>query len=244
MAKQIILAVNQTGSPITLAEFGEIVIPASSSVNLSDSISVHELQKSQELYNHVNNGDVLLNVGATLLTQAESLTALEGLMLISSTTTSQFELRDAVSHKDLTNNPHALDLSALNAPSTIFFPYTQETSSGTISQFLTTTQKTSDGWKTITLFPYDGTDQFTPSSVIVRARWGGQSGTYGLRVIDVTNGSAVVASVTGLSNETAIDQNLGTLSNLPTGGAEMELQVEVINTQDRDVELTFLLVNF
>ena len=127
----------------------------------------------------------------------------------------------------------------------LIYPFTQETSSGTITPYLTTTQKTSDGWRAITTVPYEGTDVgLTISKITVRSRKGIGSGSYDLRVVDLDNGSAVIASVTGLINESFVTTDLGTLSNLPTASSNLEFQTQIINTQNRDVEILWLTYDF
>jgi uncharacterized lipoprotein YehR (DUF1307 family) len=129
--------------------------------------------------------------------------------------------------------------------SKIIFPFTQETSSGTITPYLTTTQKTSDGWRSITTIPYQGSNNaLAPTVIEVRARFGGGSGSYGLRVVDLDNGSAIIASTTGLINTVFATTNLGALSNIPTGPSNLEFQTFVDNANDRDIEVLWLAYEF
>jgi len=80
MAKSIIIAENQTGSDILLNDLGGVVIPASGSVNLTglseEEISVVEIQSTNDLYNEVDNDNVLINDGVRTLTKQESLNVL------------------------------------------------------------------------------------------------------------------------------------------------------------------------
>ncbi len=70
-----------------------------------------------------------------------------------------------------------------------------------------------------------GTDkEGTPTKIYVNAyKIGGT--TYNIRIQDITNGNTI-AEVTGLSNTTEGIQDLGTISNLPTGQARWELQLQ------------------
>jgi hypothetical protein len=255
MAKQEIIAVNKTGSAITLEFTGGLEIPAGIgqevllSGGTTGTIDIRELQKSQELYDLVTNGDVVLKVDAVELTQAESLSALEELLLISSSSTPEFELRDAVSHKDLTNNPHNVLSSDVNVIASTFFPFTQETSSGAVNPFLTTTQKTEivggiNVWKTVTVIPMRGTNQASPINIYLRSRWVTGTGNYDVRMVDVDNGSIEIVSLLGLTDTVFTTYNLGTVSNISATPVNWEFQLRVNNQQSRDVELLYLQIDF
>jgi hypothetical protein len=124
-------------------------------------------------------------------------------------------------------------------------PYTQETSSGQISPFLTTTQKAGQGWRVVTGFPFSGTNTITPTSIVIRSRWGGGTGEYSLRIIDIDNGGLVIASITGLTSIAFTNNDLGVLSNLPTTPTNLEFQTQVTTSnQNRDIEILWLQVNF
>lgn len=64
------------------------------------------------------------------------------------------------------------------------------------------------------------------------------------RLIDSTNGDAVVAEVTGLANETPGINSLGTLSNLAAGQAVWEFQVRRGGTGSKFVRWETFLVGF
>lgn len=67
------------------------------------------------------------------------------------------------------------------------------------------------------------TKEGSPTKIQVNAyRVGGTS--YGIRIRDITNG-LTIAEVTGLTNTVEGIQDLGTISNLPTGQARWELQL-------------------
>ncbi len=74
------------------------------------------------------------------------------------------------------------------------------------------------------VFRFPGTDQEgAPDSFQVIAFRNGASGTYDLRLWDVTN-SLTIAEKTGNSETTSTMIDIGTLSNLPTGPAIFEVQ--------------------
>jgi len=65
----------------------------------------------------------------------------------------------------------------------------------------------------------------TPTKIYGNAYKESNPTSYNLRIQDITNGQTI-ASVTGLTNTTEAIQDLGALSNLPTGQARWELQVQ------------------
>jgi len=72
MAQPVFIAVNQTGSPITLRQLA-LTVPASGQVTLSDYNTPAEIQSDPELWTQVNAGNIRINDGTTTLSQAQSL---------------------------------------------------------------------------------------------------------------------------------------------------------------------------
>jgi len=74
---------------------------------------------------------------------------------------------------------------------------------------------------------FQGTTKMgTPSKIYVNAFMAGGGTSYDLRIIDKTNGDAVICETTGKTNTAEQIIDLGTLSNLPTGQALWHLQVK------------------
>ena len=76
MATPTIIAENQTGADITLVNSGSLVIPGSGSVILTDYLRTSEIQDEMDIRYYVENDDLLLNVGGSTLSKAESLSVL------------------------------------------------------------------------------------------------------------------------------------------------------------------------
>lgn len=76
-------------------------------------------------------------------------------------------------------------------------------------------------------FTYPGSDVAPLSSVQVVARVNSENAahTFDLRLVDTSNNDAVLAQVTGLTGIHATLRTLGTLSNVPTATAVLEVHV-------------------
>lgn len=72
MTQPIFIAANQTASPIDLEQL-RLVVPASSTVNLSDFNPTSDIQADKQLYALVTAGDIRINNGTTTLSTALSL---------------------------------------------------------------------------------------------------------------------------------------------------------------------------
>lgn len=80
-------------------------------------------------------------------------------------------------------------------------------------------------YETCAAIIFRGTDTLgAPSGIRVIKKASSSSPAHSIRVIDTTNGDAVIAEVTGLTSITQDIQSLGTLSNLSTGEAIWEIQ--------------------
>ena len=72
MALPIVIAHNQTASPILLTRIG-LTVPASSYLQLTDYAYVHEIFDDESLYSHIDAGDILLDWGDGQVTKGDSL---------------------------------------------------------------------------------------------------------------------------------------------------------------------------
>lgn len=68
----IFIAENQTASDVFIADIGE-TIPASGSLELSLTQTVSDIRDSLDLFDAINNGQILLNYGNGTLTKEESI---------------------------------------------------------------------------------------------------------------------------------------------------------------------------
>ena len=68
------VAVNQTGGDLFLPRLG-VSIPASGSLNLTDTFTLVEIQQESEIVNLINSGDLLVDLGNGTLNQNQSLNA-------------------------------------------------------------------------------------------------------------------------------------------------------------------------
>lgn len=73
MSIQICIAVNQTGSPVELREFGSIIVPGAGQYVLSDDTNFYEIKSGEELSGYIADGTLLINDGTSTLTSGESL---------------------------------------------------------------------------------------------------------------------------------------------------------------------------
>ena len=106
MAEHKISLVNQTALPITLISLCSIVVPGNGELDLTNSIFNHELVTCTELYNYVISDDLVFKVDETIMSKQQSLNILTPVSIIKDSTNPLFELKDAMEHKDLVNNPH------------------------------------------------------------------------------------------------------------------------------------------
>jgi hypothetical protein len=72
-----IIAVNQTGSPVTLKSLGSVVVPASGQLDLTLTETLSEIKRYQELKDRVSDDTILINNGVETFTKAESLHVLD-----------------------------------------------------------------------------------------------------------------------------------------------------------------------
>lgn len=139
-------------------------------------------------------------------------------------------IEDAVTHKDLTNNPHAVSSAQVGA-------YTQAevnaldnkakcieiTLSGNANNYLFAKSAT---YAVLSRFVFKGTTILgSPTNIkaIIHVKTAAKPGD--VRIYDLTNAN-VICEVTGVSSLVPITVNLGTLSNLPSGEAMFEVQAK------------------
>lgn len=96
-----------------------------------------------------------------------------------------------------------------------------------IMQFPPATDTSSSAtYEALQEFVYGGSDDWGTPDLIQVIAWTEDAGKpQDVRIFDVTN-SLVIAELTGITDEVPTIQNLGTISNVPTGAAIWELQTK------------------
>jgi len=140
------------------------------------------------------------------------------------------DVKDAVTHKDLTDNPHTVTSAQVGA-------YTQAevntlvngakcieiTLSGNANNYLLAKNTT---YTVLTSLIFKGTTILgspTKIKAIIHVKTAAKPGD--VRIYDLTNANAI-CEVTGISSLVPIVVDLGTLSNLPSGEAMFEVQAK------------------
>lgn len=72
MAKPIVIAKNQTASPVVLTRLA-VTVPASGQITLTDFCNFWEIQEDDQLRTEIEGGNILLNDGTDDLTATEAL---------------------------------------------------------------------------------------------------------------------------------------------------------------------------
>jgi len=187
----------------------------------------------------INNGilkedlevDTLITIdGRDVSVDGTKLDGIEALSVSLPTVKADADIADAITHKDLTNNPHTVTSAQVGA-------YTQAetntlvdkakcieiTLSGNANNYLFSK---SASYTVLTRFIFKGTTILgnpTNIKMIVHVKTALKPGD--VRIYDLTNAN-VICEVTGISSLIPIVVDLGTLSNLPSGEVMFEVQVK------------------
>jgi hypothetical protein len=248
---------NLTGSAITLASLQSIVVPASGTIDVTNLLFSREIIESAELLAAVNNDEILLIIDSVTLTKAQSIDllndSLQDLLSFSYVPTNYTRDdsgADSISTSSIGAHLLGLDerIRQVAGENAVIFPFTQETSSGTVSAALTLTTKSSLGWQTVSIIPFRGTNNATPTLFTVSSQYNnGQAatGSYSIRLVDIDNASAVILSASGLTNLAFADQSFSSFANLSATKVDWELQVqqEGVN-QNRDINLAWFSLEY
>jgi hypothetical protein len=107
MALRIVIAKNQTASPILLSRLG-LTVPASGNLTITNFASFYEVQAEPALQTPVTSGDIILNNGSEDLSVAQGLSYLNNVFLADNGESTSGE---AVSSQDDRVNRSALTFS-------------------------------------------------------------------------------------------------------------------------------------
>lgn len=100
---------------------------------------------------------------------------------------------------------------------------------------------TSSSWEIQACFIFNGTSAVGTPTSAKASTYVSEGSSGGIRIYDVTN-SQVICSVTNLSNTSLQINDLGTISNLPTGEAVFEVQVK--NNGTSSTSINSIILNF
>ena len=152
----------------------------------------------------------------------------------------------AVTHKDLTNNPHSVTASQAGA-------YTQAETNTLVNNASTAIISLAGNaynylfaqdvfYTIVSKFIFKGTTILgTPSKIKLIAHVKTAIKPGDIRIYDVTN-ATVIGEVTGIANTSSVIVDLGTLSNLPTGESIFEVQLK--DPSGDEIRVSALIIEF
>jgi hypothetical protein len=254
MSRPTIIAVNQTGSPITINDLGGVVIPANGQTELTGQeygYSLIELQRKKELYGEIEDGNLLLSDGSRDFSKEESLKVLSPLYsLDAEVIKSNLNANRAPSVSDNSSSGYKVGSCWFYGNRTFKLVEEQNNqaiwkSDNVIQNISVNSQtKNKNTYTTLNKFLYDGSDR-TLLSIDFVSYMDEDIDSYDVRVIDATNGSNIIAEKTSLTNTEEEIIDISTISNLPSGKSQFEVQVKKNNGDGRDkVYLDVLYLKF
>lgn len=242
MAEQILLSTTGTLSPVIFIDLGRKTFTHPTiDFDLLTEYFKDDIQRSTDIQEALDNGyitikdendDPITDVGQTAASidtkEINHYTALEG----SSSSSGNVNLDTFLDEMELR-------IGAVESiPNIVIYNYNGE-EAGEVVPYMESVQKASEGWFSISGFPYHGSNSIIMTRVRARIWCSNIDTLYSLQVYDITN-AQVITQIDNLTNVTEEIHDLGIISNLPPGEAIFEFRTLVARTLDRSLYLQFV----